>query len=462
MAYIGQSLTEGTRREYTYVATASQTTFNAIYTVGAVDVYQNGVLLAPSDYTATTGTTVVFNTGAALDDEITIHCHNTFSVADTVSASQGGTFNSDVAVVGDLTVDTNTLFVDSTNNRVGIGTSSPSGPLQVAGGRIKSGILGSSDTSNIGGIDLYATTDNSDRRNWSIKPESTYTGVLGFWVSGTNDSEPSSQMFSLTSSGNAGVKTVPSQWNSGWSAIQVGKSTAIWTTTDSKGATYLTNNIYLDASGQRRYIANGDAAEYSFDGATHYWGRAASGTAGGAVSLVENMRINSTGLLSVGTTSDYGAYINSIATGPLDAWASYATSTGVINHLAFRNPNGFCGAVGTTGTSTYYNTTSDYRLKEDWQPMTGASDRVLTLNPVNFAWKADGSRVDGFLAHEAQAVVPEAVTGEKDAVDADGNPVYQGIDQSKLVPLLTAALQEALTEIAALKDRVAALETQGV
>ena len=91
--------------------------------------------------------------------------------------------------------------------------------------------------------------------------------------------------------------------------------------------------------------------------------------------------------------------------------------------------------------------------------MTGASDRVLALNPVNFAWKADGSRVDGFLAHEAQAVVPEAVTGSKDAVDAEGNPEYQGIDQSKLVPLLTAALQEALNKITDLETRITALET---
>lgn len=96
MPYIGQSLTEGTRREYTYVATAGQTTFNAIYTVGAVDVYQNGVLLAPSDYTATTGTTVVFNTGAAYLDEITIYCHNTFSVADTVPASTGGVYSGSI------------------------------------------------------------------------------------------------------------------------------------------------------------------------------------------------------------------------------------------------------------------------------------------------------------------------------------------------------------------------------
>ena len=109
MAYIGQSLTEGTRRAYNYTATASQTTFNAVYTVGAVDVYQNGVLLTPDDYTASTGTTVVLGTGAAANDEITIICHNTFSVADTVSASQGGTFNQPVTIDGDgaavLTVD---------------------------------------------------------------------------------------------------------------------------------------------------------------------------------------------------------------------------------------------------------------------------------------------------------------------------------------------------------------------
>jgi len=90
--------------------------------------------------------------------------------------------------------------------------------------------------------------------------------------------------------------------------------------------------------------------------------------------------------------------------------------------------------------------------------MTGASERVQALKPVNFAWKADGSRVDGFLAHEAQEVVPECVTGVKDAVDAEGKPKYQGIDQSKLVPLLTAALQEALTKIDSLTARIEALE----
>ena len=96
MAYIGQTLTEGTRRVYTYTSTASQSTFNAVYEVGAVDVHQNGILLQPADYTASTGTTIVLGTAAALNDEITITCHNTFSVADAPTLSQGGTFASSI------------------------------------------------------------------------------------------------------------------------------------------------------------------------------------------------------------------------------------------------------------------------------------------------------------------------------------------------------------------------------
>jgi hypothetical protein len=136
-----------------------------------------------------------------------------------------------------------------------------------------------------------------------------------------------------------------------------------------------------------------------------------------------------------------------------------------LNRLSNGNIVGFyrsgspVGTISVTTTNTAYNTSSDYRLKEDVQPMVGSVDRLMALKPVNFAWKVDGSRVDGFLAHEAQEVVPECVTGSKDAVDDEGNPQYQGIDQSKIVPLLVAALQEALTKIEALEARVAALET---
>lgn len=153
--------------------------------------------------------------------------------------------------------------------------------------------------------------------------------------------------------------------------------------------------------------------------------------------------------------------------------------------LGFQNSTGaFVGSISINDTSTAYNVSSDYRLKEDVQPMAGALDRLNALKPVNFAWKSTGTRVDGFLAHEAQTVVPEAVTGTKDAVeiigtitDAEGlvvsenvtqpdqledgqvwtqtgeRPIYQGIDQSKLVPLLVAALQEALARIELLEAK---------
>ena len=117
------------------------------------------------------------------------------------------------------------------------------------------------------------------------------------------------------------------------------------------------------------------------------------------------------------------------------------------------------GSITTTASATAFNTTSDYRLKENVVNLDGAITRVKQLQPKRFNFIVDSdTTVDGFLAHEAQAVVPEAVTGTHNEVDDDGNAVMQGIDQSKLVPLLTAALQEAIAEIETLKTKVAALE----
>ena len=112
------------------------------------------------------------------------------------------------------------------------------------------------------------------------------------------------------------------------------------------------------------------------------------------------------------------------------------------------------GTIVTTTTSTAYNTSSDYRLKENVVPIKNAVARIDNLNPVRFNFRSDPTKtVDGFLAHEVTPVVPEAITGEKDAVDANGNPVYQGIDQAKLVPLLVAAIQELSARVAELEAR---------
>ena len=117
------------------------------------------------------------------------------------------------------------------------------------------------------------------------------------------------------------------------------------------------------------------------------------------------------------------------------------------------------GHITMTTTTVSYVTGSDYRLKENVIALTGAKSRLQQLLPKKFNFISNpGLTVDGFLAHETQTVVPEAITGTKDEVDSDGNAVHQGIDQSKLVPLLTAALQEAFDEIASLTTRVATLE----
>jgi hypothetical protein len=127
-------------------------------------------------------------------------------------------------------------------------------------------------------------------------------------------------------------------------------------------------------------------------------------------------------------------------------------------YLFFNFNGSSIGNITQNGTTAVaYNTSSDYRLKENVTSVPDGIARLQQLKPSRFNFIADPDHtVDGFLAHEVQTVVPEAITGEKDAVDDNGNPIYQGIDQSKLVPLLTAALQEAIAKIEDLEGRLTA------
>lgn len=134
--------------------------------------------------------------------------------------------------------------------------------------------------------------------------------------------------------------------------------------------------------------------------------------------------------------------------------------TGGDYQIGFVNGNGLIGNIFTSNSSTSYNTSSDYRLKENIAPMQNALNVVQQLKPVTYSWKSDGSSSQGFIAHELQKVMPDCVTGEKDAVDAEGKPVYQGIDTSFLVATLTAAIQEQQALITTLTDRITALEAK--
>jgi hypothetical protein len=163
--------------------------------------------------------------------------------------------------------------------------------------------------------------------------------------------------------------------------------------------------------------------------------------------------------------TDIGASFEKTANGPSLYVSNDATVPIFVNRnttgpvFAVRYQSVAKGGIDVTTTSVVYNTSSDYRLKENIVGINDAIDRVKQLKPKRFNFIQEPSIVvDGFMAHEAQEVVPESVTGAKDGIDDNGEPVYQGIDHSKLVPLLTAALQDAISQIETLTSRVDALE----
>ena len=175
----------------------------------------------------------------------------------------------------------------------------------------------------------------------------------------------------------------------------------------------------------------------------------------------ERMRIDSSGNVLVGTTTVGRQNANATTISPANAiiWTMHSGTASGSVYIDFSYNGGQIGSISQNGTTAVaYNTSSDYRLKENIVPMTGALDKVAQLKPVTYTWKADNSAGQGFIAHELQAVVPDCVTGEKDAVDAEGKPIYQGVDTSFLVATLTAAIQEQTIIINDLKARIETLE----
>jgi hypothetical protein len=176
---------------------------------------------------------------------------------------------------------------------------------------------------------------------------------------------------------------------------------------------------------------------------------------------VEAARIDASGNLLVGGTSGSAiskdCNISSIYTTAKNGLLVRQTGSSASSYaVVFENSNGTIGTIVTNGSATTYNTSSDYRLKENVQPMVGALATVAQLKPVTYNWKVDGSNGQGFIAHELQEVVPDCVTGDKDAVDEEGNPKYQGIDTSFLVATLTKAIQELNAKVEALEAQLGA------
>ena len=400
MPYIGTSPSNGVRRVHTYTATASQTTFTGASSEGVtlsyadtnyIDVFQNGVLLGSADYTSTSGTSVVLAQGASVDDLIVIVVYDVFSVADTVSKTNGGSFDSAVTMSNNLTV---------------------------SGAFTSQGIDDNADATAI-------TIDSSERVN------------IGTGTPPTTDS-----------------------------VLTVQKSSAA-------------NEFNVISSPSHASVVNlGDTDDYNIC-------RIKSDNSDNSLQFQTNnserMRLNSDGDLFLGTTSANSA-------GKIDVEFNGTSRNGIVlkttrtatgtNFIEFFNSSGTnAGEINHNGSTTVnYSTSSDYRLKENVSYNFDATTRLKQLKPARFNFIADGTDriVDGFLAHEVQLVVPEAITGTHNGVevwkdgeelpdgisvgdnklDDDGNtiPKYQSIDQSKLVPLLVKTIQELEARITALES----------
>jgi len=263
------------------------------------------------------------------------------------------------------------------------------------------------------------------------------------------------ERYRVDSSGNLGVGVTPSTWGGASKAIEIGTYSAFSGNTSTAGA-YVSNNACLstnnDATGWVYKATDSGATLYRQQLGTHRWSYAGAGTAGGAVTFTSAMTLDASGNLMVGTTSSIARCSISYLY-PNTGIGLTTDSNSTQTAIQFNTLAGVAGSINTNALTTTYNTASDYRLKESVAPLNGGLSRVNALKPSVYTWKVNGSAGEGFLAHELAEVVPSAVSGDKDAVDADGKPTYQGVDLSKLVPILVAAIQELTARVQTLEAR---------
>jgi hypothetical protein len=417
------SSVNGTSQRYHYdiggavtSVTGSDANGNTLaYDAGYVDVYVNGVRMSTADVTVTSGDTVTFAEALASGDEVDIVGYGTFAVA--------------------------SLNADNLDS-------------------------GTVPTARVAGA--YT----------GITSVGTLTGVLTANGGAVFNEGGADVDFRVESDGNADMLFV----NGGNNCVGIGNPTydanhqlhILASDAVPNASLLLQSDDAANAISELRMYARTGAAENKITTIVNSAGSLTFGTNDGT----ERMRLDTSGYIYVNTSGvePSGSQVGVRITGTQgqNFWKSANSGTGGYNHLTFFNGNGEVGSIVTASSATAYNTSSDYRLKENVTADWDATTRLKQLNPVRFNFIADAdTTVDGFLAHEVSNVVPEAITGTKDEVevwkdgeelpdgvsvgdnklDDDGNtiPDYQGIDQSKLVPLLVKTIQELEARITALE-----------
>jgi hypothetical protein len=510
--------------------------------VGQIDVFVNGVRMAPVDITATNGTSVVFGSALANSDVVDIVAYTAFDVvtnnADDLSsgtvpdaritgaytgitnltATGVGSFGT-LAVSGATTIttadNTTQLTLTSTDADNNIGpqidlrrdSASPAdgdvlGRVRWlmdddAGNLVESAILQSNiEDASQGAVDaqiqLTTSVASTMRNRMMFKSTEAVFNEDGVDLDFRVESDTITHaLFVDGTSGKVGIGIGnPASYDDGGDRLVIGDTSArsgmtIVSSTSTAGSVH-----FADGTGTSSY--RGILAYYHDDDSMRF------STAG-----AERLRIDSAGYVYIATNgaepsaSQVGVSIKGVQ--GQNFWKSANSGTTGYDHLKFFNGNGAVGSIFTNGSGTTYSTSSDYRLKENVTYDFDATSRLKQLKPSRFNFIADAdTTVDGFLAHEVSSIVPEAIGGTKDATEditdvvlnADGTvnsdgvsqsdwtagksegtyandttwvasktvPKYQGIDQSKLVPLLTKALQEQQATIEALTARIITLE----
>jgi len=372
-----------------------------------------------------------------------------FPAADTIAFAEGGV---------------EAMRIDSDGD-VGIGTTTPNSKLTSQTASTSTSVFSFANQLN----NSYASNDSISALGFHVRADVNATGVGGaiaFSGGGTSDGS-GNLIFCIKPTGNIATVVAPSN-----EKMRIDSSGNVGIGTTATTYNYQTKNIALyDASSAGISIVGGakilTLTAQSSGGI--FVGSRSNDNLIFATNDTERMRIDTSGQLLVGITS---AIIGSRTLQVKAPSGGSASAFQVANNgnagCEFFNSSGTkVGDIAVNASSTAYNTSSDYRLKENVAPMQNALATVALLKPCTYKWKVDGSDGQGFIAHELQEVVEGCVTGEKDAVetytDEDGNeatrPVYQGIDTSFLVATLTAAIQEQQALITALTTRITALET---
>ena len=489
--------TGGSYGEMMYLSDASNDV--SFYTAGSLRGKFNSTGLAVTGALTTTG-------AATFSGDVTVNSHlevQTGGVGET--ASFGGDDASGaraLQIIASTTTglgDTHTLNATSSTGVIQFATQGLTRATITSAGNVGIGISNPSDYyANFNSLVLGNTSAAS---GMTIASGTTHDGTLAFadGTSGTAEysgyiqyshgtdslsvGTAATERLRIDASGNLGLGVTPSAWFHVYKGVSFPRGSSIVGRTDDPSLEFVVNG-FRDASATWRYIESDFATLQASNSDAHLWYNAVSGTAGGVLTWTPRMILNSSGTLCVGVSGPSNSSSKiaiGLPTGSVAIETRPSNGNGYYGAIFYAQSGIASGYISVSTSSTSFSTTSDYRLKEDAVPMTGATERVKALRPINFAWKADGSRVDGFLAHEAQEVVPEAVHGTKDAMrdeeyevtpaveevrDEDGNitteavaavmgtrsvPDYQGIDQSKLVPLLTATIQELIARIEALE-----------